>query len=108
MRGKLLLIAAVLFVSAAMAQAQPNVPILEVDTLCYLGKDEPGKAGGALFLPDGNIIALWNARPIIIDSKSGEIIRKLDSCASEEIGDIRLSPDGTKFVATKVGPTIVI
>ena len=108
MRAKLLLIVAVLIITAAMAQAQPNVPILEVDTLAYLGKTESGNSGGALFLPDGNIIALWNARPLIIDSKTGVIIRKLDSCASESVSEPQLSPDGTKFVATKMGPTFVI
>jgi WD40 repeat protein len=76
---RIIIVAAVLIAAITQLQAQPNVPILEVDTLVYLGKTEIGKAAGAFFLPDGNIIAVWKGRPLIIDSKSGEIIRKLDS-----------------------------
>ena len=85
MRAKLLLIVAVLIVTATMVQAQPNVPTLEVDTLVNLGKSEIAQAGGALFLPDGNIIALWKSIPHVIDSKTGEVIRKLEKSTVESV-----------------------
>ncbi|MEI6090649.1 MAG: hypothetical protein WCR42_09375, partial [bacterium] len=71
----ILLIVAALIVTATIAQAQPNVPTINVDTLVNLGKFVPGEASGAFFLPDGNIIAVKGDTPYIIDSKSGEILR---------------------------------
>lgn len=99
---------AAIFLPSAGAKAQPNVPILTVDTLTYLGKTEAGEAQGALFLPDGNIIAVWKGRPIIIDSKNGEIIRQLDALPKGYASSPVLSPDGTKLVTRVTGPFLAV
>jgi WD40 repeat protein len=99
---------AALFLPSAGANAQPNVPILEVDTLTYLGKTGAGEAGGALFLPDGNIIALWKDSPLIIDSKSGEILRTLDKSPIEGVVDPQMTTDGTKLVTRVMGPFLTV
>ncbi|MEI6090012.1 MAG: T9SS type A sorting domain-containing protein [bacterium] len=109
MRAKhLLIIAAVIIAAITQLQAQPAVETINVDTLAYLGKGVAGEAGGAFFLPDGNIIALWKDTPLIIDSKSGEILRTLESCNSESVGRAKVSKDGKRFIATKMGPELVI
>jgi len=100
MRTKLVLtLAAVLFAAFTPLWTQPNVETLTVDTLCYLGKEALGKSAGAQFLPDGNIIALWNDTPLIIDSKTGEILRRLDSLKEQEVQHPRISPDGRYLIA---------
>ncbi|MEI6091526.1 MAG: WD40 repeat domain-containing protein [bacterium] len=99
MRAKhLLIVAAVLIAAFTQLQAQPAVATINVDALTNLAKTGGGEAGGALFLPDGNIIALWKGRPLIIDSKSGEIIRNLDALPSGFAAAPKLSPDGTKLI----------
>ena len=108
MRAKHLLIVAALVFIATMAMAQPNVPTLNVDTLTNLGKTGGGEAGGALFLPDGNIIALWKGRPLIIDSKSGGIIRNLDALPSGFASSPEITSDGTKLVTKVSGPKLAV
>lgn len=103
MRTKyVLLVAALLIVAIILpsggVQSQPIATTINVDTLAYLGKGEAGEAGGAYFLPDGTILALWKGRPLILDSKSGEIIRNLDALPSGFAAAPKLSPDGTKLV----------
>lgn len=101
---------AVTLAMAAFTQlhTQPVAETLTVDTLCYLGKGIAGEAGGAYFLPDGNIIALWKGRPLILDSKSGEVIRQLDALSTGFAGAPKLSPDGTKLAATITGPKFTV
>jgi WD40 repeat protein len=102
-----LILVAVLMLTATLAQAQPNVPISDVDTLCYLGKGIAGEAGGAFFLPDGNIIALWKGIPTVIDSKTGTIIRNLEELPNQNVDFPALSADGRYFVAySKKGTAI--
>ena len=89
-----------MFLLTAKTNAQPNVPILEVDTLVDLSKTTGfGHASGAYFLPDGNIIVLWKDSPIIIDSKTGEIIRELEALPNNGISDPLLSKDGRYLIS---------
>lgn len=106
---RIILIAVTLTITAfTPLWTQPNVETLTVDTLCYLGKEALGQSGGALFLPDGNIIALWWGQPLIIDSKTGEVIRKLDSCNTEIVDLPLLTPDGTKLLTRITGAQMAI
>ncbi|MEI6089694.1 MAG: T9SS type A sorting domain-containing protein [bacterium] len=104
MRAKHLLIVAALIFTATMAMAQPNVPTINVDTLVNLGKFVQGESSGAFFLPDGNIIAVKGDTPYIIDSKSGEILRTLEKSPIESVLEPEITKDGTKLVASVMGP----
>ncbi|MEI6091590.1 MAG: T9SS type A sorting domain-containing protein [bacterium] len=109
MRTKhIVLAAAVLIAAFTPLWAIPDVPILQVDTLVNLSKTGGGEAGGSLFLPDGNIIAIWKGRPMIIDSKSGEIIRNLDALSSGYASDPKITKDGTKLITRVSGPELAI
>ncbi len=96
---RLLIFAAIVLATVLQAQSQPNVPTLQVDTLCNLGKTIPGEASGAYFLPDGNIIAVIRDTPLIVDSKSGEILRRLDSLIGQDVQCPKVSPDGRYLIA---------
>jgi WD40 repeat protein len=101
------MIAATVAIAAiTQLQAQPAVETIDVDTLVYLGKGNFGKAGGALFLPDGNIIALWNARPLIMDSKTGEVIRRMDTVHSSLLHEPRLTTNGLRLGGISMGPKL--
>ncbi|MEI6091169.1 MAG: T9SS type A sorting domain-containing protein [bacterium] len=104
MRAKLiLLIVAIAIAAFTPLRAIPDAPILQVDTLVDLSKTGGGEAGGALFLPDGNIIALWKSIPHVIDSKTGEVIRRMDTVHSSTVFNPKLTKDGTKLVAISEG-----
>jgi WD40 repeat protein len=105
---KILIVAAVLIAAFTQLRAIPDVPILQVDTLVNLSKTGGGEAQGALFLPDGNIIAIWKGRPMIIDSKSGEIIRNLDALPSGYASDPKITKDGTRLITRVTGPELAI
>jgi hypothetical protein len=92
-------IIAALFLPSAGAKAQPDVPILQVDTLVDLGKVIKGEASGAFFLPDGNIIAVIRDTPLIVDSKSGLVLRRLDSLIGQYVQRPKVSPDGRYLIA---------
>jgi len=106
MRAKLLFIVAVLIIAATLAQAQPLVPIT-VDTLVYLGKTENREAKGAFFLPDGNIIAVWGDTPLIVDSKSGKILRRLDSLPNKDVQYPKLSKNCRYLIAYSTKGTAI-
>ncbi|MEI6092027.1 MAG: WD40 repeat domain-containing protein, partial [bacterium] len=105
---KILIVAAVLIAAFTQLQAQPAVATINVDALTNLAKTGGGEAGGALFLPDGNIIALWKGRPLIVDSKSGEIIRNLDALASGFASSPEVTKDGTRLVTKVTGPKLAV
>ena len=63
--------------------------------MTYLGKTGYCEAGGALFLPDGNIIALWKCIPHIIDGKTGWICKPND--AEDMAAQLRKYFDSTLF-----------
>ncbi|MEI6090364.1 MAG: T9SS type A sorting domain-containing protein [bacterium] len=99
---------AVFILPGAVVKTQPNVPTINVDTLCDLSKTVQGEASGAFFLPDGNIIVIKGDTPYIIDSKSGEILRTLDKSPIETALYPELSKDGTKLLATVMGPKLAV
>jgi len=88
------------------AQSQTDVPVIQVtDTLCNLTCGNVGTSTGVMFLPDGNsILAVWEGRPLIVDAYSGNIIRRLDSIPSSDVSNPKLSKDGSKLIATRMGP----
>ncbi|MEI6091270.1 MAG: T9SS type A sorting domain-containing protein [bacterium] len=102
------------FFSVALAQAQPNVPTINVDTLWNGGFTSAG-TGGALFTPDGNsVIVMKNfsldperSTPIILDAKTGKIIRFLDTLKSYS-SKVKISKAGTKLVVGTMGPNLTI
>ncbi|MEI6090014.1 MAG: T9SS type A sorting domain-containing protein [bacterium] len=105
---RILIVAAALLTAFTPLWAIPDVPTLQVDTLVNLSKTGGGEAQGALFLPDGNIIAIWKGRPMIIDSKSGEIIRNLDALPSGYASDPKITKDGTRLITRVSGPELAI
>ncbi|MEI6090876.1 MAG: WD40 repeat domain-containing protein, partial [bacterium] len=109
MRTKHVVLAmAILLAAFTPLLAIPDVPILQVDTLTNLAKTGGGEAQGALFLPDGNILAIWKGRPMIIDSKSGETIRNLDALSSGYASDPKINRDGTRLVTKVTGPKLAV
>jgi WD40 repeat protein len=103
---KILIVAAVLLTAFTQLQAIPDAPILQVDTLVNLSKTGGGVAGGALFLPDGNIIALWKSIPHVIDSKTGEVIRRMDTVHSSLLHEPRLTINGLRLGGISMGPKL--
>jgi WD40 repeat protein len=75
---------------------------LTVDTLVYLGKTENKEAKGAFFLPDGNIIAVWGDTPLILDSKSGKVLRRLDSLPNKDLANPQVSKDGLYLMVESI------
>ncbi|MEI6092023.1 MAG: T9SS type A sorting domain-containing protein [bacterium] len=109
MRAKHLVLAvAILLATFTQLHAQPVAETLTVDTLCYLGKNVAGEAGGAYFLPDGNIIVSWKDTPLIIDAKTGETFRSLESCNSDFVINAKVSKDGKRLAAIKGGSYLVV
>ncbi|MEI6091269.1 MAG: T9SS type A sorting domain-containing protein [bacterium] len=102
------------FFTAVLVQAQPNVPTINVDTLWNGGFTSAG-TGGALFTPDGNsVIVMKNfsldperSTPIILDAKTGKIIRFLDTLKNYSF-KVKISKDGTKLVVLTMGPELTI
>ncbi|MEI6091268.1 MAG: T9SS type A sorting domain-containing protein [bacterium] len=102
------------FFAVALAQSQPNVPTINVDTL-WNGKFSSAGTGGALFTPDGNsVIVMKNfsldperSTPIILDAKTGKIIRFLDTLKNYSF-KVKISKDGTKLVVLTMGPELTI
>ncbi|MEI6089535.1 MAG: T9SS type A sorting domain-containing protein [bacterium] len=105
---KLILAVAIAIAAFTPLWAIPDVPILQVDTLVNLSKTGGGEAQSALFLPDGNILAIWKGRPMIIDSKSGETIRNLDALSSGYASDPKITKDGTRLITRVSGPELAI
>ncbi|MEI6091254.1 MAG: T9SS type A sorting domain-containing protein [bacterium] len=88
--------------TVAQTQSQPNLPAINVDTLCNLGLNKAEKAKGAFFLSDGNIITILNKTPLIIDSKTGAILRQLDSLSDPVVVFPKLSKDGRYLIASSL------
>ncbi|MEI6089513.1 MAG: T9SS type A sorting domain-containing protein [bacterium] len=104
MRTKFIVLAvAILLAAFSQLRAIPDVPTLQVDTLVDLSKTGGGEAGGALFLPDGNIIAIWKSIPHVIDSKTGEVIRRMDTIKASPLNYPRITKNGLRFGAISEG-----